>query len=95
MQRIVINKCYGGYGLSKRAVKLWFDLSGATWTPSFFSYDIPRDDSHLVKVVEELKEEANGSHAELKVVEVPDGVEWEIEGYDGLEWVSEKHRTWS
>jgi hypothetical protein len=28
------------------------------------------------------------------VVEIPDGVEWEIAEYDGLEWVAEKHRTW-
>ena len=30
----------------------------------------------------------------LKVVEIPDGVDWEIEEYDGEEWVSEKHRVW-
>jgi len=31
----------------------------------------------------------------LKIVDIPDGVEWEIEEYDGMEWVAEKHRTWS
>jgi hypothetical protein len=29
------------------------------------------------------------------VIEIPDDVEWEVEEYDGLEWVAEKHRTWS
>jgi hypothetical protein len=45
-------------------------------------------------VVLELGEAANGRCAELKVVEIPDDVEWQIEEYDGLEWVAEKHRTW-
>ncbi len=46
------------------------------------------------RAVEELKEEANGTFAELKIVEIPDDVEWVIEEYDGIEWVSEKHRVW-
>lgn len=49
----------------------------------------------LVKVVEELGKEANGTCAELKVVEIPDGIEWEIDEYDGMETVDEKHRSWS
>ena len=56
--------------------------------------DIARDDANLVSVVLELGEAANGRCAELKVVEIPDDVEWQIEEYDGLEWVAEKHRTW-
>lgn len=59
-------------------------------------YDIPRNCPDLVKVVEELgSEEASDRFAELKVVEVPDGVDWGIEEYDGLEWIAEHHRTWS
>jgi hypothetical protein len=38
---------------------------------------------------------ANGACADLKIVEVPDEVDWYIEEYDGNEWVAEKHRTWS
>jgi hypothetical protein len=55
---------------------------------------IPRDDHRLVQVVEELGAEANGHCAELKVVTVPDGVQWVIEKKDGSEQVSEQHRTW-
>ncbi|MGZ8405861.1 MAG: hypothetical protein ACXW38_09290 [Nitrospira sp.] len=40
---------------------------------------IPRDDERLVRVVEELGEEANGHCAELKIVEIPDDVAWEME----------------
>jgi hypothetical protein len=48
----------------------------------------------IVRVVEELGKEASGRFAELEVVDVPDDVQWEVEEYDGREWVSEKHRTW-
>jgi hypothetical protein len=61
------------------------------------SYYIPspdRDDPDLIAVVESMGESANGRHAKLKIVEIPDGVEWEIDEYDGMEQVSEKHRTW-
>jgi hypothetical protein len=37
----------------------------------------------------------NGDFAELKVVEIPDDVQWQIEEYDGKEWIAEKHRTWN
>ena len=60
----------------------------------FYSRDIARKDANLVSVVLELGEAANGSHARLKIVEIPDDVEWQIENYNGLEWVAEKHRTW-
>lgn len=54
-----------------------------------------RSDLDLVAVVEEMGKLAHGEYSELKVVEIPDDVEWEVEEYDGLEWVAEKHRTWS
>lgn len=62
---------------------------------SYFSdHNIKRDDKVLIQVVEELGREANGSHAKLKIVEIPDDVEWQIEEYDGSEHIAEKHRTW-
>lgn len=42
----------------------------------------------------ELEEESGGTFSNLLVVEVPDDVDWVISEYDGIEWVSEKHRTW-
>ena len=53
-----------------------------------------RDDADLVAVVEALGSKANGDYAELKIVEVPDGVNWYIEDYDGAEHVAERQRTW-
>ena len=57
--------------------------------------DLDRTDKELIKVVEELKNKANGSFAKLKVVTIPDGIKWEIEEYDGNEWISEIHRIWN
>lgn len=61
----------------------------------FQDRDLDRDDPILVQVVQELGVKASGRHAELKIVEIPADIEWQIEEYDGLEWVAEKHRVWS
>ena len=43
-----------------------------------------------------LGKRANGLFGELKIVEIPDDIEWQIEqdNETGREWVAEKHRTW-
>lgn len=56
--------------------------------------DIERDNPNLVAVVESLGEKANGSCAELGIVEIPEDVNFEIEEYDGNEHIAESHRTW-
>ena len=116
VQYIVINRAYGGFGLSREAVLLYLDLVGITYTledqedrdtqtrlgskimvnnKEFFErYDIERNDPALVTTVRRLGKNAAGEFAKLKIVEVPAGVEWYIEEYDGQEWVAEKHRTW-
>jgi hypothetical protein len=60
----------------------------------FTSRQIERNDPLLVQVVEELGEKANGSCAELTVIEIPDDVEWHVAEYDGYEHIAENHRTW-
>ena len=62
--------------------------------PTFHGAEYNRTDKLLIKAVEELGDKANGSCAKLKVVEIPDGVEYTIEEYDGLEHIAENHRTW-
>lgn len=90
-------------GLGQREALQELDL-GAYWPtgvtpnePSLNRYGvvIPRDDEKLVHVVEDLGAEANGHCAALKIVEIPNDVEWEIEKVDGVEHVSEVHRTWN
>lgn len=113
MKKIVINKCFGGFGISRAAFlrlremgneyaiaeadvgEMYDDGSGprSDYCDSFGD-DIPRDDPDMVAVVEGMGDKANARYADLFVVEIPDDVEWEIEEYDGTEWVAEKHRSW-
>jgi len=54
-----------------------------------------RNDPILIQVVEELGEEAaSGKLAELKIVDIPNGIKWEIDDYDGIETVHEQHASW-
>lgn len=133
MKKVVINKCYGGFGLSHKGTMRYAEIKGITLYPwldhiteevygeraiigndevlhhysaspaidgqyeegSYFSdMDLPRDDPALIQLVEEMGEAANGRHAELKIVDIPRGIEYTIEEYDGIEWIAEKHRTW-
>ena len=93
IQRIVINTCYGGFGLSEIAEQRYKQMAGIT-DPEWSHYEISRADPYLVKIVREMGISANGKFSNLKIVEVPADVEWEIAEYDGNEWVAEKHRTW-
>lgn len=146
--KVVINKCYGGFGLSDAAYlklaewgipirkyeresrnaetglyervdanegriifdreltpqgedsmnDLYYKYPGARINQRYWETWIrheARSDPLIVRVVEELGEAANGPCAELAVVEVPDGIEWEIDEYDGIEHIAEKHRTWA
>jgi hypothetical protein len=54
-----------------------------------------RSNPKLIQVIEELGEaKSSGFVAELKIIEIPDDIDYCIEEYDGLEHVAEKHRTW-
>ena len=131
---VIINRCYGGYGLSHKAVMKYAELKGIKLYPyiddatkrvygkeatfdnpriclhystkpasnekelndNYFSErDIERTDKILIQVIKELGEEANSRHAKLKIVYIPDGIDYEIDEYDGIETIREKHRTWS
>jgi hypothetical protein len=89
--KIVINKCWGGFGLSDEAVEMYRELSGKE---DFSEFTMERDDPILVQVVETLGEDADGRYSELKIVEIPDDVEWYIHDYDGMETINESHRSW-
>jgi hypothetical protein len=130
--KLVINKCFGGFGLSdaayERLIELGiptcpFDnrehglaiadtshpesindgalsaarfaaLSGGRYNASWLRESKHRGHPLLVKVVEELGPRASGRFGKLAVVEIPDGVDWEIDEYDGLETIHEAHRSW-
>jgi hypothetical protein len=71
-----------GYDYHVEGDELWYD------------HTLARHDPILVQVVEELGDKANGRCAELDVIEIPDDVDYEVEEYDGKEWIAERHRTW-
>lgn len=80
MVELVVNRCWGGFSLSKLACEA-LGLSD--------SYaDIARDDYRLVATVRLLDEKANGNFARLEIVELPfETTDWHIEDYDGCETV--------
>lgn len=136
--KIVINKCFGGFGLSEEGARTYWErkgkqvfVDGRGLFKSFFDAPVPdefsaskgeffmdrdhpeyqnynkwysehalsehnikRDDPDLVFTVETLGTRANGICADLAVVEIPDGIDWEISEYDGNERVAERHRCW-
>lgn len=95
--KVVINRRYGGFGLSHEAALRYFEIKGINKAHSeqtVYLREIARHDPALVQVVEEMGGKADGNHAKLKVVEIPDDVEYIIEEYDGLEHIAEVHRTW-
>ena len=101
--KIVINSCYGGFGLSREAIDRYCELKGVSpgkwhenynFYPDFSEHDIPREDEILVQIIEEMGSKADGRFAELKIVKVPGNVNWYIEEYDGKEWVAERHQKW-
>ena len=56
--------------------------------------DKKRANPILIRVLEELGLE-NCSNAKLKIIEIPDNIEWYIdECDDGTEFIHKKHRQW-
>jgi hypothetical protein len=81
--------------LKKEKTKFGITLyTNADTNEDFESRDIERNDPVLVKVVEELGSKSFGFAANLKIVEIPDDVNWEVIENDGLEYIAEKHRKW-
>jgi len=82
--KLVINVDYGGFGLSPEAEKLYKEYSGK----EVINYwELDRKDENLIRVVEELGEEANGTYADLAIVEIPDNACFFIEEFDGYEYI--------
>jgi hypothetical protein len=93
--KVVINPYFGGFGLSVEAFEEYKQKANIT-DPDFYYYDIDRTCPILIEMVERMMSDTlNDSLSGLKVVEIPDDVEWQIEEYDGAEWIAEKHRTWA
>jgi hypothetical protein len=115
--KVVINSCFGGFGLSDAAFEELLNRKGVAWEKvkdeydrnvyykagyleeddhylSCFEFTENRADPDLVAVVEQFGKDVNTPYSSIKIVDIPDDVEWIVEEYDGLEHVAEIHRTW-
>jgi len=97
--KVIINKCYGGFGIDSDAREELHKLGSKIVIKQHGKIYENRNDKArscpiFVKYVEEHTD-VNGEYAALKVVEIPDGTNYVIEEYDGMEWIAEKHKIWS
>ena len=107
--KVAINTCFGGFSISEEAILKYAEYKGLNLhivdtgimvhvedeKGNYFGDDnIKRNDPFLIKVIEELGENANGLCAEISIVEIPDGTDYIISEYDGVEHVAERHQTW-
>lgn len=85
--KVVINGCFGGFGLSEEVLRLYRERSGNVDIDSLdLAYGgTHRNDPILVAIVEELGERANGMCASLENEEIDDRYDYWIEDYDGAE----------
>lgn len=75
--------------------EFWDDGSVRDEEADGFLCGVPRNDPDLVRVVEELGEKSWGPVSELKIIDVPENVEWTIDDDNGKERIHEKHRVWA
>lgn len=137
MKKVILNKCFGGFGVSKEAYELYakkkgidvfhytqknlkneiytyatddnrsFDfhftkdfgdnvyISNEDFKKYFLNLDENfREDKTLIEVVEELGEKANTFYSNLKIVEIPDDLDYVIDNYDGIETLHQKVQEW-
>ena len=95
MNKVVVNGCFGGFGLSQEALAL-LQEQGVKMEIYHSEHDpeegpqlllgeaLKRHDPRLVEVVEKLGKLANTWASNLEVVEIP-GNRYRIEEYDGSE----------
>lgn len=141
MKKVILNKCYGGFDVSKEAYLLYAKKKGLNlyiyegefiknskdfiykkitddnnsifvnyFTKDFgdiskisneefekyclYLKDGHREDPILIEVVEELGEKASGRYGNLKIVEIPDDLDYVIDEYDGIETLHQKVQEW-
>jgi len=92
--KVVINRKYGGFQVSPEQLLIYRELAGIPNHVHVSGYDIERTDPFLIQAVEQTMEKDGTTFSKLKIVEIPDDIEWDVQDYDGCEWVAERHRTW-
>jgi hypothetical protein len=93
--KVVINKCWGGFGLSKPCRSELAKIKGKDPKDIHNWDEWLRTDADLISLIEARGSKwASDDLAKLKIVEVPDGISWHIHDYDGQEHVAQSHKTW-
>lgn len=78
--KIVINKCFGGFSVNDKIVKM-LNLE------SRYDLEDDRTNAKLIELIES-GEDVNGDYSNLAVVEIPDdATDYKINEYDGYESV--------
>lgn len=87
MNKVVYNRCFGGFSLSEQACEL-LQERGVIGSCGYGdgARGISRHLPELVRVVEELGDAANGRYAQLDIEEI-EGDRYRIDEYDGSESV--------
>ena len=98
--KIVINTCYGGFGVSKKFLDYYnipyIDYFGTPRVKQGCFQNI-RTDNRLIEFIEKFgAEAASGLFSNLKIVEIPRGTMYKIIDYDGYEDIEYKESDdWS
>lgn len=53
-----------------------------------------REDPLLIRCIESLKEEVDTPMSQVRIIEIPEGVDYQIANNDGYEYIREKSREW-
>jgi len=81
--KVLISTCHGGFGFSDKFVEHIKELRGEH---ELNDWDLERDDQELIE--EAIKfglKKAEGMFASFSIEEVPDGLNYYIDDYDGKE----------
>lgn len=84
--QVVINHCHGGFGFSAKAEEILTALLGEDGCYNLELYE-NRHNPILVALVKQMGKAVNGNFANLEVCDIPDGLDYDIEEYDGYESV--------
>ncbi len=89
--KVVVNRAVGSrFAMSSAGLDRLLELKGLTGVKkdkSTLFGRIPRNDEHLVQVIEEFGSAASDENAELTVVEIPDNVSWKVYEVVGYEFI--------
>ena len=94
MMNVSLNKTYGGYSLSKTAIKLCKDRGLANICYS--NVECFREDPIVIQVIKELGKNANDECSKLCIVTIPTIYKdiYSIEEYDGWETINLNHSNY-